>query len=165
MTTNRRLSSNEIQDMTRRSAAKSAARREPMNPNTLKASLMAGGALAGTIGILALRSASGGGTAESTPSGVPEGGNDNVPAATMDYLKSRPTETVTIEAGQGVRDAVYGVDPQTVGASTDLEAGVTAIVDGQVAHTATGTAMPQAGENVKVPDLPESINQVPPDAR
>ncbi len=145
-----------------RMLAESRARREkPWDPRKVAAAAAVGTALVATTVGLAFGMRGN----NTVPSGQPEGNGDNTPAATLDYLKSRPTKTVTIEAGEGVDDAVYAVDPQTVGASADLKEGITKIVEGQVGKTESGVAMPQAGEQVEVPNLPESIKQVPPAAR
>jgi len=109
------------------------------------------GAVKATLGF------EGGGDSKSSGSG-------NVPAATMDYLRSLPTQTAEIPAGGGVDDAAYAVDPETFTETPDIHAGVRDIINAQVPKTADGTPSPQANEKVNVPVLPD-VNSIPPDAR
>lgn len=96
-------------------------------------------------------------------SAAPEGKFGDVPEATIQYLESLPTQPGTIPEGGGADNAAYQVDPTTYDDSTNIHDGIRAIINAQVPHN-QGTPIPQAGERVNVPVVPE-LGSVPSDAR
>jgi hypothetical protein len=151
-----------IEDMVAESRARSDARRNRTpNARARIAGYLALGAAVGTLGILGLRSAGSSNPGSAVP---PEGTRDNVPEATMDYLESRPTREAVVPAGGGLDDPAYAVDGARLNQSADIRAGIEAILADQVPHTQSGVPVPQAGETVDVPVIPNA-DQIPPEAR
>lgn len=89
-----------------------------------------------------------------------------VPKATMDYLKSLPTQRTEIPVGGGVDDAAYAVDPETFDESSDIRDGVEMIIADEVRPPGVGDGnfIVPAHAKVDVPVVPP-IDQVPPSAR
>ena len=158
----RPLTPGQIRRMTRDSVDRSQERRaKAMRPGARFAAWLSISAAVSTLGILGLRANSG----NSGSAASPEGSQDNVPAATIDYLKTRPTVEVTLGQGEGLDAAAYAANPDTFDATTpDIREGVTQILEHEVATTAPAGDMPQAGEAVSVPVVPPT-ESVPPDAR
>lgn len=87
-----------------------------------------------------------------------------VPSATMDYLKSLPTERTEIPEGGGIDDAAYAVDPSTFDESPDIRQGVEEIIADEVGPPGNGNFIVPAHAQVDVPVVPP-LDQVPPEAR
>lgn len=155
------LTESEIRAKTSESIARSKEKRERWNPNAVKLAMFAGAALVGTTIALATGMRGNNNTA---PSAAPDGRQGAVPEATMDYLKSLPTQEATVPVGGGIDNAAYQVDPHTFTESADIHAGVQEILNSQVPHTEAGVPVPQAGQELDVPVVPP-IESIPPEAR
>lgn len=102
-------------------------------------------------------------------SGIDVGpGVDGVPDATMDYLKSLPTERTEIPEGGGIDDAAYAVDPNTFDESSDIREGVEGVISDELRSElkvpSDENFVVPAGAKVDVPVVPP-LDQVPPEAR
>jgi hypothetical protein len=96
------------------------------------------------------------------------GGNGEVPTATLDYLRSLPTESTEIPEGGGIDDAAYEVDPDTFDGSANIRAGVEEVIGDELRQELNVPAdenfIVPAHAEVDVPVVPP-IEQVPTDAQ
>lgn len=116
---------------------------------------------AGVLAVGAVKVALGIGGGESGVRTV--GGNGDVPAATLNYLRSLPTQTTEIPEGGGIDDAAYQVDPTTFDESNNIRAGVEEVIADEI-HPGDANFVVPAGAKVDVPVVPP-LSQVPPSAR
>ena len=89
---------------------------------------------------------------------------DGVPDATINYLKSLPTQRTEIPEDGGIDDAAYEVDPDTFDESANIRAGVEEVITDELSPPGDGNFIVPAHAGVDVPIVPP-LNQVPPDAR